>query len=512
MSTVQETIKKAQFYIALRSGFAADHEVMKGLMPDTKTLREMIEGTDKPEITKESLFANFETITHVSRTSLHNFFEYKEFLEHLPTFIKELQDAGVEFTAQDFTEIALASKSALEMAEHAGKPEAILTPALWPGKMDEIEEMYSNLSATRQGSIEITELLRESAKAGGVHLRVDEIEDAGVTHENIRDACKNGDIGNIAARLESAGLALTKKDLFDARVWTEKEVWKHYDQIHAVLKRNNDVLSAEDFLQELHPSDAKFPKNTILKWGVEASEIALAMKPEHWVGRAQELEILLDKIPKTDRPKNKVDPSTVMSALVDQEYGEQYFGRDPSEYTLEEIISPIEPQVSLKAAFNNETDSRPRTPVTPLGVPSFWDDAEGIRRAMKKAGTPLTPEHLTTYAGYAGETGLTAALRQGKIRTVMNIYRDAGQTLTPATLQSADVFGDKAYDLLSLEDLQEIVFDPQYWVGKTDAMKALHESLQFNEKSKIDINEIIKGMNRAVLIHHAEKVEFDPFA
>lgn len=504
-------LEKSQFQLALMCGLDRNHTIMSVLWPTPEDLSEFMVG-DRPEVTKETLFSTFSVKDGVDKMKADSFFAYKEVLAKMPEILAGMKDQGVMFEASDFTETLVRGKGALLLAEDEGNFTGLMDPEFWAGRMDDLQKLYDTLPASAHDKVDIGDLKRQAAHAAGIKLREDVLAEAGIEIGEINTACKTGKLDDIVRRMEHAGLSLEKEDLFLANVFVAKESWTHYEHIHGQLLKAGERMELDDFNRQLQEAGSTL-KKSVLETAAKHELAKPVLKPELWIGRGLELETLLSSsaLAASDvRTKNKIKPDEILAKLADLEYGGAYENPDFSSLTRDELTQPISPAVSLKDAFEGKESDE--TPVMPLGVATLWKHGKDLRKAMKNQDTPIEPEHLLAITSYGGETALMTAVRAGQIRSVMDIFRDADMVITPGILERKNEHGETALDMLSAQDLKEIVFDPQYWVGHASDMKALHEKVPVATRNTIAIDDLLRSMNRADVIRRAEKVAFDPYA
>lgn len=504
----EHDIQNSQLALALRMGLKPNDPILAALWPQDGNIIHVLR--TNPPLSAETIFSPVSIKDAHGKDEKTCFFSRPEFMKILPEIMMELRDRGVELTAEHFTKTITGAKSAIMFASECKNLSVIMNPELWPGKPNDIEKLYWSINIPDRNGYELDDLKRQAARAGGIRLREDILEEAGVSLQDIKTACKSGKIGDIAAKIQAGGLTLEKGDLFLAKVWTDKETWQNYESIHRALAAAGDPMRFDDFQIHVKKPGTTLER-TVQEQGVEEELFAPAVSAEKWIGHAGELLELVSAryISKEKKDKNKIYPGKIFSRLADLEYGERFQNYAPM--TLEETTAPVAAPPNLKDAFDGKTPKHTVPAPSPLGIATLWSHMDQLKEDLEDAGTPLTPDHLKAVCGYGAETGLIAGARAGKIVEIMEIYRDSGQFISQEELFKNNDFHESALSLMKDQDIKNIVFDPQYWVGNPKAMKALHDKLEISLKGKIPIDDILKRLNRASVIQRAGAMDMSRF-
>ncbi|HEY8191164.1 MAG TPA: hypothetical protein VIG74_01975, partial [Alphaproteobacteria bacterium] len=425
--------KAGQLTIAFICGMDRDHPIVKNLMSDTQEIgRELFAGV---KITKKDLF---DTIG-----ARHSFLEYAETWEHLDEIIKTIRAGGESFKGQDFTDVVMNGKSALDFAREKDATKHIFCPEVWEGQGAEMERVWFRIPKDKRDEASFLALRRAIANAEGRELREDAFERMGLNLGMLRGACSSGNFDTVRERLAAHDDHLRASDVFmldsyGDHILDSSSAINNFDKVYNELMRHGEKLEVTDFLFKHHD------RKSILEFATSNDALGKIFSAKVWQGRPQEMLALLACVPADNR---KGIPVNELLREIEEET-----------YNSKIVIGPELNKGMLTSVMNDA--AKGEMPVRGLGLRKAWEAMPAILRILENNGEQITAEDLRLPSGERGETIMAAAARFGKFDMILDIMAAQNETLSVEELCAKPKDGQSILDSLVKQKKMALIMQP----------------------------------------------------
>jgi hypothetical protein len=460
--------------IAALCGLPADAKIVKDASGDPAAAREMLACT---AITKDDVLS-------VS-TDGESFFAYEQSFEQLPKIAAMLAEQGEPLTAADMTRTLTGSLNLVRYAERHKKVDKLFDPALWAGRLQEMQGVYYTVMKSERDKLDYTGLRRAVAAQTGDLIPEDRLKLAGLDALSVRTKVRQGNVAEIKEALAKHGENFTKDYVFlldnaGDNIFEFKDAFDHIMAWLPELEAQGDKLTKEDFL--FKAGDQKTP----LEHAVRHDQLPKIFTARIWQGRASEMLSLFEHVPQADRAK--VDIQGVLSELKEAEYGAKIVTGD--KVTLESLT---------KVLNEHERGQDNFYPVHALGFERVWKDMDSIRETLARRGETLTLDHLRQPAGLAGDNVMMLAARTGHFAQVMAIAAASKDVVSLDELTREGPGGKSIFDVLVARGEIATMLKPESWIGRGRDLMALWDKIPADKRKDVDFEAIHGRVNMLTL-------------
>jgi hypothetical protein len=237
--------------------------------------------------------------------------------QHFGDTCKELEKFGEKFTAQDFLKKKGGNDSLLEIATNFNYLNKIFKSDLWKKDPEGIMELYTALDETDREDIEIHKIMGHIIEtAFGDKVSVDETlsldELTRVLNANKKNQSDVRPLGlvsvwdqidDVKMHLGQRGEAITLDHLRLKSGYADENCLMiaarsgHISDVMSILEESKEKLSVQDLTTK--NSEDK----TLLDILSDKNQLGEVLRPDHWLGRGQELLSVWEKVPSESRDK-----------------------------------------------------------------------------------------------------------------------------------------------------------------------------------------------------------------
>lgn len=428
-------------------------------------------------IVKEDLFTPDENGTYIIDTP--------GFWRNFNKIVDLLSANDEKFEAQDFLrDLDRPDRNLLKCAEDQGGLEKLFSPTLWTNRYEEMEYLWFKTTyIQRQNAFDGGGLLSVKRKifaAEGRKTPEDKLADAGIDYRQIPVMfSENGLYDDIKRKLNQNNDHMRKEYLLlpdntGDTMFAHAVTWEYYDHLVRDMAKNDEQFEVNDFLVRNGNS------LNILSRASENNALPKIFTADHWVNRLDDMLELWENV--LDAMKSQMD---------DQDFDRAFAEAEDKTYSQQVALEALQTKSDVMQPIGDSAQKGKA--VLPLGLRSFWRQADEILGRLETEGQKLSMDDLRQKSGQMENSCMVVAIKAGRFDKVLDISRQSKEGITLDDFLSCDRHGNKVVDILAERGELEQALKPDIWAGRVSDLQVLLKNVDGETRMQINVDKVLSA-------------------